>query len=164
LIDKKTEYRLNKTAMLAMHKIIDSAISEKKKVGALVVTWDSKYELFRFFSGANFWFSESFAAEHAEQFALKKALLARCYPIRIYVSSSKNNGKPVFLCGLCKEFVSAINSECEVIVIRPNGTIKGRQIISEKFESKNFEKKNKFFRDLCGFHSVTTSIINYNFD
>ena len=143
-----------------MSRAITSAISKKKQVGAIVMGWDSIIQSFRFFSGSNFWFSESYAAEHAEQFAVKKSLFARCYPLRIYVSSSTNDGKPVFLCGLCKEFVSSINSKCEIIVIRPNGTIKGRQILSEKFESKSFEEKNNFFMKLCNFKS--TNIILFN--
>ena len=134
-----------------MPKCIKSAVSPKKQVGAVVIAWDSVLQSFRFFSGSNFWFSESFAAEHAEQFAIKKALFARCYPIRIYVSSDTNDEPPQFLCGLCKEFTSSVNCDCKVIVISPNGTIKGRQILSEKFESKNFEKKNEFFRKLCNF-------------
>lgn len=133
---------------------VNSAISQKKQVGAVVMAWDFTLKTFRFFSGSNFWFSESYAADHAEQFAVKKVLFARCYPIRIYVSSGTNEGKPVFLCGLCKEFVSSVNCHCKIVVISPNGTIKGRQSLSEKFESKNFEKKNKFFRDLCNFKGL----------
>jgi len=151
LIDKVTEKQLDAMAISMMPKTIDSAISEKRKVGAIVMAWDSVLQSFRFFTGSNFWFSESFAADHAEQFAIKKALFARCYPLRVYVSSSTNHGKPQFLCGICKEFVSSINTNCEIVVIRPDGIIKGRQVLSEKFESKDFEKKNQFFRDLCGF-------------
>lgn len=152
--DKIIEKYLDAMAIHMMPRATKSAISQKKKVGAIVMAWDSVLQSFRFFSGSNFWFSESFTADHAEQFAIKKALFARCYPVRIYVSSSTNYGKPQFLCGLYKEFVSSVNADCEIIVIRLDGTIKGRQILSEKFESKNFKMRNKFFIDLCYFEGL----------
>ena len=42
---------------------VKSGISAKKKVGAVVMAWDGTQKSFRFFSGSNLWFSESFAAE-----------------------------------------------------------------------------------------------------
>jgi len=53
-----------------------------------------------------------------------------------------------------KEFVSSINSDCEIIIIDSNGIIKGRQILSAKFESKSFSKKNKFFAELCNYNMI----------
>ena len=148
---KITQEDFDKTGISLIPDAVNAAISKKKQVGAVVMAWDNSLRDFRFFSGSNLWFSESYAADHAEQFAVKKALFARCYPLRIYVSSGGTDGDAIFLCGLCKEFVSSINRDCEIIVVDPDGGVKGRQILSEEFKSKNFKNKNDYFKELCDF-------------
>lgn len=103
----------------------------------------------KYWSGANLHVSDSFADVHAEQLAVNLALLERFYPVEIFVTSQSNDEK-VILCGSCRHYISEINKDCSIIIFNPDGTIKSTKLLSTVYPfSKDTEKKNKKFKQLC---------------
>ena len=102
------------------------------------------------FYGANLHISDSFADIHAEQLAINLAILKKCYPITIYVTSTSKD-EDVFLCGQCRQYICEVNENCNVVIFNPDGSVKRIGTISEYFPyHKDVKNKNQKFYELCG--------------
>ncbi|MDE1868215.1 MAG: hypothetical protein KGI08_10970 [Thaumarchaeota archaeon] len=109
------------------------ALSKEVKVGCVIEGWKKAkagtiYETYEYFGSANIEISSSFVY-HAEMIALTDCIMHRFYPIRIFVSSQSKE-ENVLLCGSCRQLLLEVNSDCEVIVLNPDGTRKHNETIT----------------------------------
>lgn len=135
-------------------EIQKKSISKAGSVGAVVRAINFETKTIKYFSAANLYFNESFVADHAEQLALKIALLQRYYPLEVIVTSSRPGGEPTFLCGICREFIIRINKHLKITVINPDGTLKGWGILKDQlnnYNKPNILKLNREYKKLCGY-------------
>jgi len=132
------------------------AISNSGKVGAVIKGINYETKSVKYFSAANIYVNETFPADHAEQLAAKIALLERHYPVQVYVTSSRLDGEPTYLCGSCREFFMRINRTMKITVINPDGTIKGEDYVEKQlphYHKPNIRKLNRDYQKLCGWHA-----------
>ncbi len=124
------------------------AISEKIKVGAVVIGIKPDSGEFGYFAGANMETSISFTT-HGEVIALQDCLMHRYYPIEIYVTSMSDS-ENVFLCGTCRQQFLEVNENCMVSVFNPDGTVKNSHKLRDLIPfHKNVAKKNTKFLEMC---------------
>lgn len=131
------------------------AIAKEVTVGCVIegirrgVTVSHEYQ---YFGGSNIELSTTYVY-HAEMIALIDCILHRFYPRRLFVSSQSKEEK-TFLCGDCRQQLLEINSDCEVIVLNPDGTRKNKTqlTVSELLpRHKNVKEKNRYYQGLCGY-------------
>jgi len=126
------------------------AIAKKKKVACIISgikhSGNPEYQTF---GGFNIEFSSSDVI-HAERMALVSCVSEGFYPSHLYVTSSRSEGNPVYMCGNCRQLFSEVNEKMDITVFNPDGMIKGRTTLNKVFPNhKDSTKKNKMFKKYC---------------
>lgn len=130
------------------------AISKKKKVACIIQgrklgTSSEEENRNQTFGGFNIEFSSSDII-HAERMALLSCISEGYYPEEIYVTSSKVDGTPTFLCGYCRQLLHEVNNQILITIFTFNGEIFGKTQLHKVFpNAKNTKEKNIMFMKYC---------------
>lgn len=128
------------------------AISKTIKVGCVIqgirkrVSCEGGAE-YEYFGGCNIEINTS-KVYHAEMIALVDCIMYRFYPIRLFVTSVSKE-EDTYLCGDCRQQLLEINKNCEIIVLNPDGSLKGSKLLWELLpKHKNVDEKNNRYHQL----------------